>query len=208
MAHDVIIRSQYELADHFEVSQKTASLWVRRDDWPVRRRAPWGPVDLRKIDTWRQGLSDGGLQDSNEHFEGGGPQTSDGDGLPTENVAVTHKKVQTLLAKEKLLDARLSRQVKEGKLVPRDLLDGALGGLVAMFKEGLEDLEMSLPERLESLPSTEIQKIMARHIDGLLKRLIERAEYDTKHVADVAKEIAKRGAGRPRTGERAIAQHG
>ncbi len=49
--------SQAQLTAVMNVSRKTVAEWVKRADWPVRRRAPWSWGDVHKIREWRKGLS-------------------------------------------------------------------------------------------------------------------------------------------------------
>ena len=61
--------NQTRLATLFKVSCKTVTVWLRRPDWPTRRRAPWSWDDLNTIRDWRWSLRDAGDREAAAHPE-------------------------------------------------------------------------------------------------------------------------------------------
>lgn len=107
--------------------------------------------------------------------------------------------VDILLKRERMMHERVKREILEGQYVRRELLDGALGGLAALFGEALDELEVTGPDRFAGKSAGAIEVELAKVIDSIKRRIVERAEYETRHVVDVAKDEAERrysGGGR------------
>jgi hypothetical protein len=108
--------------------------------------------------------------------------------------------VEVLLKKERMLHERLKREILEGKYVPRELVDGALGGFASLVIQILDELELSLPPRLAGKTSGQIEADLIAVLDAARQRLADKAEIELVRVVDVNSAERHRGRGRPAAG--------
>lgn len=105
--------SQGQLAAVMNVSRKTINEWIKRDDWPARRRAPWSWADVHKIREWRKGL-DGAAEreaDQADSADTGGNGVLQALQASPERLA----KLRLHLVKREILE--LDRAIKAGEYV-------------------------------------------------------------------------------------------
>lgn len=97
------------------MSRKTVTQWVKRADWPVRRRAPWSWADVHKIREWRKGLSGAAEREADQadtaDTAGGGNGVLEALQASPERLA----KLRLLLTRREILE--LDRAIKAGEYV-------------------------------------------------------------------------------------------
>jgi len=105
--------SQAQLSAVIGVSRKTITEWLKRSDWPVRRRAPWSWADVHKIRGWRKGLSGAAEREADQAdtADGGGNGMLEALRTSPERLA----KLRLHLVKREILE--LDRAIKAGEYV-------------------------------------------------------------------------------------------
>ena len=190
--------------------------WSDQDVRAIRqwRRIALGPTP--EVKHWHDATTGGGNApggapgdapgDASGGISGGGGTsggTSGGGGDEEQpdysNLSVAYRKTQIQLNHERMLHERLKRQINGGLYVPRDLLDGALGGLAAMFVQICDELEMSLPSRFASKRADQIERELTKLLDSCRRRICEKASYELAHLSKIRKPRKKR-RGRPTVG--------
>ncbi len=166
------VRSIRALARLMGRSHSTVGEWVKRPDFPTRRKAPWSDADVQAIKAWA-----GLLQPNRAKAE-----------EPDDDLARLKLQAETLYKKERALREKLRREIDQGQWVKRDLLDGAVGGVCRLFVDALTELELTLPERLAGKTAGQIKMDLAKVCDGVRRRIIERGEYEYVKVTDLARK--------------------
>lgn len=167
------------LARKCGVSDAAVRKWLKRPDWPLARKPPWSDAQIEKIADWRQTLQDNRASPSAD-------QVSLDDG-----VEMSHLQAKALYERERALEKQLKREMLARTLIHRDTLDGALGGVARLFVDALQELELTLPERLAGKTAGQIANDLARIFDATRKRIVERGEFDLMRITDLAKGNGK-----------------
>jgi hypothetical protein len=180
-------RNQQHLADAVGVAKSTLSGWLRRDDWPVRRKAPWSQRDFEAIQQWRRQLQE------DRSGKGADPEQIDTPG--GHSAAERRNQIRALKEYQQYRKAKLEADELEGKLVDRQVVDQALTGLSALFVSVLEDLQESLPHQLAG-DRAQNETTLRDRFDDARRRLAEHTEVELSQVEDriQAKREGKRGA--------------
>jgi hypothetical protein len=176
-------KSQRELARQIGVSQPSVAKLVKHADWPVRRKAPWRSSDVDIIKRWRKSLN--GNHD---------------DSMTT--LSSAKKKVDIMLASERMKNERIKREITEGQYVRRELMDGALGGMAAVFVGLLDELVATCPERMAGKSAGQIKKEFTILIDHSRNRLVEKGEYELLKLNELVAQLAHSHRGRPTIGSK------
>ena len=200
-------RSVRGFAKAVGVAASTLSGYLKRDDWPVPRKAPWSEADLAKVRSWRQWLQ----EDRSGKGEGAGTQGTreqgtEGEGEKNEGGSAvspgTKAKADALLKWHRARKAKVDADAAEGRVVPREMLERALAALATIFVQVGDDTFERLPHELDGDPTVnEVALRQAWH--DWRRRIIEQAVLD---LARLDEEIAvaisgpRRGAGRGRRG--------
>jgi len=189
--------NQSKLANLVGVSRKAVTEWLRRPDFPVRHAAPWNDAEVEQIRRWKTTLQE---DRSSSSMPGTSPNPQAGAYDP-----MMRMQIDTLLKREKMLHEKLKREITEGKYMPRDLVDGAMGGLAVLFVQMLDDLELSGPTRFANRTGPQVAKDIGVLLDSYRQRIIEKAQIEMVKIADLARmrEEKVRGRGRPTAGSRA-----
>ncbi|MEM1213024.1 MAG: hypothetical protein AAGI68_12100 [Planctomycetota bacterium] len=168
-------RTQQQLADALEISRKTLLQWMDRPDWKWQRRGPWDAKAQRDIAQWRV-LT---LQEDRAE-QGGSPR--DDSHAPADLATIARLKKAKLAADvkyqtEHAKHEQLKHEILGGHYIRRDLVDGALGGLAALFVQVCDELEMRKPD-------------LGPLLDDYRRRLCDRADYELRRVEEVSTEMA------------------
>ena len=145
---DIAAHNQTRLAALFKVSCKTVTVWLRRPDWPTRRRAPWSWDDLDTIRDWRWSLRDAGDQEAAAHAE----STSIG------NLRANIEANPERLAKLELIQARkallkLEHDVKSDKYMLKSEVEAGRVRRILAVKTVLMALRHRLAPKLVGMRS-------------------------------------------------------
>jgi hypothetical protein len=166
------------LAKALNVSDSTVREYLKREDWPVKRRsAPWPAADVATIAAWRTMLQ----EDRSRSVE---PETGP-DGRPVVNVDRILK-----TARAKLVTAQYKRL--EGSLVDRRLLDAALEALAKTFVKELEEAERALPQQLAGREPGEVERVLHDRFRSMRESLAGRKMLELENV-----ELALKAANDP-----------
>lgn len=185
-----------ELAGLLGISQPVLVRATKKPDWPVRRAAPWSAADVAAIVSWRAQLQP---DRSAPAREAAAPAASGAATHPQagSNDAVLLRQVELLLKKERMLHEKRKREILEEQFILRDLVDGSMGGLAALFVQILDDLELSAPVRFGNKTGEQVAAIAGPLFDSYRQRLLEKAELELVRIADLSKSVAGRRRGRP-----------
>lgn len=176
------------------VSPGRVSQLAAEPGWPVNKRGPWPAADVEAVKAWHQarrrqapGTPAGAAPTAGQANDDEGP-----------DLAKAYAQVRVLLYRERTQHEKVKREILEGQLIRRDAVDGALGGLAAVFIAVLHDVELALPGRLAGLDAPAIEVELSRYMDAARRRIIESAEYETKSLAEATTAAQRRrGPGRP-----------
>lgn len=153
-------RNQSELAEAIGVSKSTVSKYLKRPDWPVRRRSPWSADDVDRVSAWRVSLQD----DRSE--KGGRPHpTAPTPGPDYGLMKLKGTAIKVLAQGEQ--EVIKARHLK-GELVEREVVDKSLNGLTAIFVRSLNNMAAALPGQLAG-----DRKTNRRVIDQVVRRIRE-----------------------------------
>lgn len=142
--------SQGQLAAVIVVSRKTVAAWTKRDDWPVRRRAPWSLADVHKIREWRKGLSGAAEREADQDdtdTTGGGNGVLEALQASPERLA----KLRLVLVRREILE--LDRAIKAGEYVK---LADVEAGRVARI-QAVKTMLLTQRQRVEVLVRTVVK---------------------------------------------------
>lgn len=185
-------KNQTALAKLFDISRTTVTKWVKRADFPCARRGPWSKEQVAEIHAWWLNWRRTTPEEAAE-------------------VALDKYQVELKLKTEKMLTERIKREILEGKYLPRDQVDGALGGIAAVFIEALDAIEESIPTRVAQaivehlqLPPAKVSELagiidpfVQSHLDRARQRLIEHGSYELVKITELVQESGTRRRGRP-----------
>lgn len=189
------LSSQHKLAGALGVSQSTVAGWLKRDDWPVRRRGPWSGKDLERIRAWRAELQEdrsgkGSAPDAAAGNGGGGDESpaagavsGGGSGGASGGGGSKRQQIDTLYKYQRYRKTKIEADEREGKLVERAIVDQALASLAGLFVQVLEDMQESLPHRLTG-DRKQNEQVLRDAFDDARRRLSEHERLELDQVAD------------------------
>ena len=199
------ITSRKRLAAILEVDPATLRRYLKRSDWPVDRAPPWSAADVEAVRRWRGTLQED--RAAGAHARGNpAPPDEQASPAPLEDLGAAYKKVQILLSRERMEHERLKRRLLAGELIERDRIDESLGGLADLFVQMFVELERTLPGRLASRTSAQIERDLGPLLDNYRNRILDRGDYELRTLAEArtraARPTKQRRRGRPGAGGR------
>ena len=144
------ISNQSQLAGLVDRTPKTISLWVRRADWPVRKRPPWSLSELHTIREWSKGLKHAAERAAGEPGLAGGNGTGLAD---LRNNPERMAKLQLTVSRRALLE--LERGIKAGEFVRKTDVEAGRVQRILAVKEALLGMGARLAPRLARLSDAE-----------------------------------------------------
>lgn len=174
-------RTQRDLARTFSTTEATVSRWLKRSDWPVRRRGPWSEQDIETIEQWRLLLQD------------------DRSGKSRSPVSPDAKhRADTLLKVHRARKVKAEADMAEGRVVDRDLLEL---GIVAVAR-GLVQTGDDVFHRLEHRIAADDPKIateLQQSWREFRERLLDMTEVELTRIDDeIHDRLIRRRRGRGR----------
>lgn len=162
------------------------SAWMNykvRSDFPqaVPRRKPprgWTAEHVQAVKAWSANLQP---DRSGKH-----------DDLAGEDGLSITKRIELLLKRERMLHTKLQREILEGRYVPREVMDEALGGLAGVFVAVLDELEITAPPRFAGKTAAQIAQEIQHILDLNRRRIVEKAQYELMSVQKVAESLLRR----------------
>ncbi len=146
--------NQREFAGSLSVSRKTLVLWLRRADWPIRKRAPWNEKDRTRVEEWR-------------HWRQGGANYVNG-GHAGQLNPERRAKLRLLVARRRRLD--LQRRIQAGKFISRAEVEKGRVQRILAVKGSLLCLGERLTRKLNGLDDgVSIKSIVDAEVRQLLR---------------------------------------
>ena len=159
-------RSQSQLAAAMDVSRNTVTKWVKREDWPVSRRAPWSWTDVHKIREWRRGLSGAAEREAEAESE-----TDNGVLEALQASPERLAKLRLMLTRREILE--LDRGIKAGEFVKLADVEAVRVARIHAVKTMLLTQRQRVEHRVRAVVKSEktISKITAI-IDDEARRIL------------------------------------
>lgn len=181
------IASGRQLAKALGVSESTTREYLARPDWPIGRTGPWTAAQVEQAKKFREQLQ--------ENRAGPEPSDAASDGPSAQ-------KVNTALKLEKMLHERLKRRQREGQLVERALLDGAMGSLTKLFVDSLSEMERALPLQIAGREPGEVERIVHDRIRGIREALSSKQVIELANIQTTIEQASRPKAKGRRPGVR------
>lgn len=176
------IRTQNDLCNELGVAKSTVSKYLKRPDWPVKKRGPWTTVDVEKIRVWRVGLQD----DRSEKAKTSVSRTSEG----SPNYGEMKAKGTAIKALADGEQAVIKARLLKGQVVDHEVVERALNGLTAMFVRRLEALETSLPSQLGGEVS-HVRRVLTSNFRRVREDLTAQKSIELRGVEAHSESLAK-----------------
>lgn len=184
--------SQRKLAEALGVAPATVAGYVKRPDWPVRRRAPWSAADVERIKAWQQQLQEDRSGKSATAAERG----DDPGGTSIRTLA------KGRLEWHRARREKIKADREERLVIDYDLHERAVAGVARMCVHIVSDAIEALPHQLDGDAPTN-EAILRRYFADAFNRIISQAQIDLDQVDEAiearltgrAKARGRRGAG-------------
>ncbi len=174
-----MLQNQAELAGFLGIRKRSLQRLLARPDWPIGKHAPWSADDAREARRWRRES----LQNPNSRKR---------DEVDPE-LARQLMEARIELAKARRDKLAFENELLRGRYVPRETLDGAMGGLAAVFVQILQEIEFTWPGRFSHGIDV---KGAERLLDSYRRRIIEKGELELRSLSDVRAETRRAGRAR------------
>ncbi len=164
--------SQGQLAATMDVSRKTVTEWVKRADWPVRRRAPWSWADVHKIREWRKGLSGAAERDADQPDNADNADGGNGILKALQDSPERLAKLRLQLVRREILE--LDRAIKAGEYVKLAEVEAGRVARIQAVKTMLLNQRQRVEIRVRTVVKNEktIAKI-GKIIDAEARRILK-----------------------------------
>jgi len=171
--------NQNDLAGALGVSKSTVSKYLKRADWPARRRGPWSDEQVEKIKSWRLALQE-------DRSEKNTPQPVPAGGPNYPQMKLKGDAIKAMSqGEQQLIRARLMK----GQVVENEIVEKSLNGITAMYVRSLNNLAASLPGQLAGDRKTN-RRIIGDVVRRIREDLIAQREIELIDIGKYTEEIA------------------
>jgi len=99
------------------------------------------------------------------------------------------KEQRIKFTRERTENERLKRELLQQQHVRRDQVDGSIGGIIAVFVETYNEIELSWPSRFPGIDTKE----MIRLLDSYRQRIVDKGRYELESFQSVSNRTKRTG---------------